>query len=233
MARFPGFPPEAITFFRGLKRNNRRDWFQPRKQVFEDYVKTPMIALINEINGALVKFAPDYCTEPGKAIYRFYRDTRFSKDKTPYKDHIAASFNKRGMPRHRSAGFYFSVSAAEIEVAAGIYMPEREELLAVRNHLASRPEEFRRLLADSSLRRLMGDLQGDTLSRVPKGFASSHPAEDLLRRKQWYHFVTLDGTLAAAPALSRELISRFRASLPIVEFLNAAFESRSRRVPGE
>lgn len=221
MTGFPGFPPEAVAFFRGLKKNNRREWFLPRKQLFEDTVKAPMIALVSALNRALAGIAPQYCTDPGKAVYRFYRDTRFSKDKKPYKDHIAATLARKGMERHRSAGFYFSVSDSAVEVAGGLYMPEREELLAVRSCLDRRHEDFRRLLRGPKLRRLMGDIHGDRLSRVPKGFSPGRPAEDLLRHKQWYHYIVLDGDIVTTPALYREILARFRAMLPVVEFLNS------------
>ena len=221
MTGFPGFPPEAVSFFRGLKRNNHRDWFMERKQLFEDRVKAPMIGLVTALNRALAGFALEYCTEPGKAIYRFYRDTRFSKDKKPYKDHIAASFRRKNMERHRSAGFYFSVSDSGVEVAGGIYMPEREELLAIRTHLDQHHTEFRRVLRNPTLKKLLGDIQGDRLSRVPKGYLADHPAEDLLRHKQWYHYIVLDGGMVTGPTLYREVLARFRALLPVVEFLNA------------
>src|ERR1022692_4199783 len=88
---FPGFPPEAVTFYRGLARHNTREWFQPRKTVYDEKVKAPMVELVTELNRALMAFAPDYVTDAHKAIYRIYRDTRFSPDKTPYKTQIAAS----------------------------------------------------------------------------------------------------------------------------------------------
>src|SRR5262245_36934148 len=108
-AGFPGFPKEMVTFFRGLEKNNTREWFQPRKAVYEEQVKAPMLALVDAINRDLAKFAPDYINEPQKAVYRIYRDTRFSADKTPYKPFIAAIFPKRGQEKHGGGGLYFSV----------------------------------------------------------------------------------------------------------------------------
>src|SRR5882724_1818851 len=105
-ATFPGFSPKAISFFRQLAHNNRREWFQPRKDLFDNEVRAPMLELIEQINDDLRSFAADYVTEPKKAIYRFYRDTRFSKDKSPYKTHIAATFARRGLPKNAGAGFY-------------------------------------------------------------------------------------------------------------------------------
>ena len=217
---FPGFPPEAMSFFRGLKRNNNREWFQARKPVFDEKVRAPMERLVDAINAAMVKFAPDYVTEPGKAIYRIYRDTRFSRDKIPYKTQIAAVFSRRGLSKNGSAGLYFSVSPEEIEVAGGVYMPSPEQLLAIRNYLAEQHSEFRRILARKGSRTLMGGLWGEQLSRIPKGFPASHPAEDLLRYKQWLVYVMLDAGIATTPDLTREIVTRFRAMTPFVEFLN-------------
>src|SRR3982074_839639 len=122
-AAFQGFPEEGMKFLRSLARNNDREWFQPRKHIYDEQVKAPMQELILAVTREMMRFAPDYVAEPGKAIYRIYRDTRFSKDKTPYKTHIAAIFKHRDLGKNSGAGFYFSVSADEIEVGGGIYMP--------------------------------------------------------------------------------------------------------------
>ena len=100
---FPGFSPEALTFLRSLKRNNRREWFQPRKEIFETKVKIPMVQLVEAINAELLDFAPDHVTDPKKAVYRTYRDTRFSADKTPYKTHVAAIFPDHNLGKQSSA----------------------------------------------------------------------------------------------------------------------------------
>ncbi len=220
-SRFAGFPAAALTFFRGLDRNNNREWFQARKQVFEEQVKAPMTALVEAINAELARFAPSYLTDAREAIFRIYRDTRFSADKRPYKTQIAAAFRRRGMEKHAGGALYFSVSHKQIEVAGGVYMPGPEQLLSIRNRLAERHVEFRRLLADRRLRSLMGELAGDRLTRVPKGFPADHPAEELLRGKQWYFYVLLDARLASTPKILPDLLGRFRAVLPVVEFLNA------------
>ncbi len=217
---FDGFQPEAITFFRGLRRHNERDWFLPRKQVFLDKVRAPMIALVTALNAELIRFAPEYVTDPEKAVYRFYRDTRFSDDKTPYKDHIAALFSRRGTLKHRSAAYYFSVSDKEIEVAGGLYMPQPEELRAVRTHLAQHHQEFRRIVSSKTLIALMGELEGSRLARIPKGFCADHPAADLLKYKQLLFDRTLDPALATRVELLDEIRKRFRALAPFIEFIN-------------
>ena len=223
---FPGFPNEMVAFFRSLKRNNRREWFQPRKAHFEQHVKGPMIELVTALNSEFAKFAPQYVSDPKKAVFRIYRETRFSSDKTPYKTHIAASFSRRGGERLAAGGFYFSVSHDQIEVAGGIYHPEPETMLIVRTHIAEHHEEFRRLLADKKVRRLLGELQGDALSRAPKGFDPGHPAIALIKMKDWILDTTLDPAFATTPRLYRELADRFRAMLPVIEFLNRPLLAR-------
>jgi uncharacterized protein (TIGR02453 family) len=219
---FPGFPPEGIEFFRKLMRNNRREWFQPRKEIFEAKLKQPMRELVETLNRDLKKFAPEYVTDPDKAIYRLYRDTRFSKDKTPYKDHVAASFYRRGSTGHGMDGFYCAVSDKEVAVGGGVYMPEPELLAAIRNHIAIHHEELRRILRAKAVRTLLGELHGEQLTRVPKGFSPDHPAADLLRFKRFILYVELPKELATSRDLYPEIVKRFRAMAPFLRFLAAA-----------
>lgn len=226
MSDFPGFPKEGVSFLRNLARNNDREWFQPRKAIFDTKVKAPMIALVEALNANLREFAPLHINEPSKAIYRIYRDTRFSSDKTPYKTHIAAIFPRKGREKHVSAGYYVAVSAKEVEVAGGLYMPGPAELIAWRGWLADNHQEFRKAAAGPV--KLMGKLQGSSLQRTPKGFPADHPAADLLKMKQWLYYIDLDANLAATPKLLPEVIKRFRAMSPVIEMLNAALPKVSK-----
>jgi uncharacterized protein (TIGR02453 family) len=223
---FAGFPNEMPRFFRSLKRNNRREWFQPRKHLFEQHVKGPMLELVAAINGEMAKFAPEYVTEPKSAIFRIYRDTRFSADKTPYKTHIAASFSRRGGERMGTGGFYFSVSHDVIEVAAGLWHPERDVMLLVRNHIAETHQELTKILADKKSRKLAGELKGDALSRSPKGFDPAHPAAEFIKMKDWVLDTTLDSSLATTPQLHPAIVERFRAMAPLLGYLNRPLLTR-------
>jgi uncharacterized protein (TIGR02453 family) len=218
---FPGFTDEALTFLRSLERNNRREWFQPRKELYDEKVKGPMLELVAALNGDLERFAPLHVTEPGRAIFRIYRDTRFSKDKKPYKTNIAAYFPRRGVDRHTAGGYYASVSHKEAAVGGGMYMPSPETLATVRNRIADRHEEFRKILRGTALKKLMGELHGEQLSRAPKGFAPDHPAADLLRYKQFFFYVELPADLALSRSLHTGIRKRFEALRPVVDFLNA------------
>jgi uncharacterized protein (TIGR02453 family) len=227
--RFPGFPPEALQFFRDLRNNNNRDWFQPRKTLFEEQVKRPMRELVEALNRALATFAPEYVTDPDKAVYRIYRDTRFSPDKTPYKDHIAASFRRRGPAAQGEGGYYVAVSDKETAIGGGVYAPGPETLLAVRQHIAGNHEDLRKILRAAAVRKLLGEVQGEKLSRVPKGFPADHPAADLLRLKSYVLYVTLAPELAATPAFYSEILKRFRAMRPFLQFLAAAPKGKGAR----
>ncbi len=217
---FPGFPPEMPAFFRSLKRNNRREWFQPRKHLYEQHVKAPMLELVAAINTEMAKFAPEHVTEPKEALFRIYRDTRFSADKTPYKTHVAASFQRRGGERLGTGGFYFSVSQEGIEVAAGLWHPDRDAMLMVRNHIAETHEELAAIISDKKARKLTGELQGGSLTRSPKGFDPEHPAAEFIRMKDWIFDVRLDAELATSPRIHVEIVERFRAMAPLVAYLN-------------
>ena len=217
---FAGFPKEALDFLRRLKRNNRREWFQPRKHLYEQHVKTPMLELVAALNTQLARFAPEYVTDPKKAIFRIYRDTRFSPDKTPYKTHVAAWFRRRGAKDVHLGGFYFSVSAEQIEVAGGIYHPPPEVTFMVRSHIAENHRELSKIIANRKSRRLMGSLQGDELTRAPKGFDPAHPAVEFIKKKDWILDATLDPALALTPQLYGEIVDRFHAIIPLIEYLN-------------
>jgi uncharacterized protein (TIGR02453 family) len=134
------------------------------------------------------------------------------------------------MQKRGAAGYYFAISHKGVEVGGGIYMPPPETLLAVRTHIAERHAEFRKLAASSAVKRLFGAVQGEQLSRVPKGFCAEHPAADLLRFKQFLLFTTLDAAIVTTPKLFVELEKRFRALAPFLEFLNAPLIGAKRSV---
>ena len=221
MAGFQGFSEDAFQFFRGLRKNNTREWFQPSKELYDEKVKAVMEDLVGLLNHEFGKFAPQHIVEPKKAVYRLYRDTRFSNDKTPYKTHIAANFPRQGMEKHAAAGFYFSVSDQEIEIGGGIYMPDKDGLLAIRAHIADSHARFRKIVSEKKAVSALGPLQGEALTRVPKGFDPEHAAADFVKMKQWMFFKSLDGAeWMRSPGLMKEVAGRFKLVAPLVEFLN-------------
>src|SRR5215204_1886633 len=103
------FTTETLRFLRALKRNNDRDWFRARKDRYEQHVRGPMVALIEQLAIDFKRFAPEIVASPRTSLYRIYRDTRFSDDKTPLKLHVSASFRWKGLPKGEGAGLYLEV----------------------------------------------------------------------------------------------------------------------------
>ena len=229
-----------MKFLRGLARNNDREWFNPRKAVYERELKAPMLALIEEVSAGMVEFAPEHLRPANKIMMRIYRDTRFAKDKRPYKHNVSAWWARRGMEKTSGGGFYFHVSPKEVLVSIGVFMPEREQLLAIRRWLAGHHEEYRALLgaivkprarsAASKMLPLMTHIDAQPLTRLPKGFPADHPADELLRARNWGVHVALPVERALEPALVNEVVQRFRLAAPLVEALNGAILEASEAV---
>ncbi len=225
----PHFSDTALKFLRGLKRNNDREWFDARKAVYEQELKAPMLAVITAINEAMLDFAPEHVRPPQKAMMRIYRDIRFSSDKSPYKTQVAAWWSRNGLEKTSGGGFYFHVSGTQVTVAAGVYMPEREQLLAIRRYLVEHHEELRSLLAGKKLRSVLNEFEGLKLTRPPKGFAPDDPAMDLILCRQWGVSATLPAETATKPTLIKEIVSRFRLAAPVVALLNAPLLPKARK----
>ena len=213
-----------MKFLRGLARNNDRIWFEERRAVYERALKAPMLALVEEISAAMEGFAPEHVRPPHKITMRIYRDIRFSKNKLPYKTHLAAWWARRGMEKTSGGGFYLQVSPQEVMVAAGVYMPEREQLLTIRRWMSENHESYRASVKKLTKARGVGfeDIDAQALTRMPKGFAADDPADELVRAKNWGVRASLPAELALEPTLAREIGRRFKLAAPVVEALNGA-----------
>jgi uncharacterized protein (TIGR02453 family) len=227
------FTPEAMKFLRGLARNNDREWFEARRTIYERAVKAPMLALIEEINASLIEFAPEHVRPPHKVAMRIYRDIRFSPNKLPYKTHLAAWWSRRGMEKTSGGGFYLQISPQQVMIAAGVYMPEREQLLALRRWMSAHHESYRgtikKLLKARSA--AFEASESHSLTRMPKGFASDDPADELVRAKSWGVHANLAGEAAFEPTLAREIVRRFRMTTPLIDTLNNAMLTRDDDAP--
>jgi uncharacterized protein (TIGR02453 family) len=227
------FSQVGLRFLRGLARNNNRDWFNERKPVYEAEVKRPMLAVIEAVTGAMMDFAPGHVRAPESIMMRIYRDTRFSKNKLPYKTHVAAWWVHDGLRKTSGAGFYLHVSARQVEIAAGAFMPDTEQLLAIRRFLLEHHQEYRKLAQARGLRRLFSDDEGhERLSRSPKGFPAEHPAAELYRQKRWGFGASLEPEMATNPEFAKTVASYFRAAAPLVALLNRpllVYAKRTRR----
>ena len=216
----PYFGPEALKFLRNLARHNDREWFTPRKAEFEAELKEPMLAIIRKITDAMTTFAPNHVRPAEKSLFRIYRDTRFSCNKLPYKTHIAAWWSHQGLEKTSGAGYYFHVSAKEVIIAAGAYMPEKDQLAAIRHWLLDNHAQFRKVLQTAAIRKNFTEFEGNALTRPPKGFPCEHPALDLIRCRQWGLSATLPAKEALNPKLAETVIRHFKLAAPVVDALN-------------
>jgi uncharacterized protein (TIGR02453 family) len=220
---FTGFPEEMIPFFKKLKRNNNREWFAAHKDEFEENVKFPMQCFIASLAPLFGEFAPEVDIDPKRSLFRIYRDTRFSKDKTPYKTHAAAHFVLRGMPKGLvGSGYYFHIEPGEVFLGAGIYIPDGVQIKKIRAAIAARPEEFLSILRDKKFVKRFGTLDGNRLQRVPTGYAPDHQMAEYLKLKQFFVGVTLTDDVIVKPKFLNEAAKIYSEATPFVRFFNEA-----------
>ncbi len=218
--KFKGFPPQALRFFSDLKRHNNRPWFQAHKDTYAKAVQEPMVEMILSVGEALRRFAPEMVADPRSSLYRIYRDTRFSKDKTPYKTQVAAVFPVRGLHKHAGPGLYFHISTEEVLIGGGIYMPDPKTLRAIREEIAASPRRFLSILQERRFRSAFGELEGEALRSMPKGFSGNHPAAEYLKHKQFLFAKTFPPRLALSSRLLPAVLDCFEKGMPLVRFLS-------------
>jgi uncharacterized protein (TIGR02453 family) len=211
---------EGLKFLKGLEKNNDREWFNERKTVYEAELKEPMLAIIRKITDAMLEFAPNHVRPAEKSLFRIYRDTRFSNNKLPYKTHVAAWWSHMGMEKTSGAGYYFQVSPKGVVIAAGAYMPEKEQLAAIRHWLLESHVEFRKLMNKAAVKRTFTEFEGEALTRPPKGFPPEHPAIDLIKCKQWGLRTELPADAALEANFAQTVTKHFKTLAPFVDMLN-------------
>jgi uncharacterized protein (TIGR02453 family) len=215
----PRFSAGTLRFLRALKRNNRREWFNAHREDYDAHVRQPMTAIVERMADDFRAFAPELVASPRLSMYRIYRDTRFSGNKTPYKTHVAAVFPTRGLLKHQGAGVYFHVSPDEVWVGGGMYAPDTSQLHAVREHIAAHSRQFRAIVLSPVFCRSV-TLEGEKLLRVPRGFPKDHEAAEYLKFRQFIAGADFPASFATAATFYGSVLSVFRRVLPLVRFLN-------------
>ena len=216
----PPFPPRTLSFLRALKRHNDRTWFAAHKEDYVRDVQQPMLEFVEWVAGQLRAFDPDLVGTPKVSLFRIYRDTRFSADKTPFKTQVGAVFPHRALHRNVSACLYAEVGPSGTLIAGGIYRPDRPQLLAIREHVAANHQRLRTLLQAPGLKRALGDIEGDPLQRVPPGYPPDHPAAEYLKFRHFLLAKEYPAAFATSPAFPREVLRLFRHMAPLVAYLN-------------
>ena len=193
MSAITSLPPDMFAFLSDLERNNRREWFQANKQRYEQSVKDPALGFIADFAPRLAKISPHFKADPkpvGGSLFRIYRDTRFSKDKTPYKTNVGIHFRHRAGKDVHAPGFYLHLACDEVFLGAGLWHPESSGLAAIRQRIDGEPDAW--LAAKGAVTGEGWSLGGDSLKRAPRGYPKDHPLLEDLRRKD--HIASVDLT---------------------------------------
>lgn len=235
---FTGFRPAARTFLRALARHNDRGWFEANRPRYEAELRAPLAALVEEVDARLGDFAPEIVGHPKRSLFRIHRDVRFSADKRPYKTSVAAWFFHNGgdgtvagagrSGAHGGAGFYIDIGQTTSSIGGGIWMPPRSTLTRIREQIDEDHETLSRLLRTPKLRRRFGALATDgMLTRMPRGYAESHPAASLLRHQSFTLGRSLNDRELFSATLPDLLARDFALMLPLVRWLNDALGLRA------
>jgi uncharacterized protein (TIGR02453 family) len=218
------FGRELFAFLRELAVNNERAWFEENRARYEAAVKQPMLRFIEDFAAPLGKIAPSYVADPrpsGGSFFRIHRDTRFSKDKSPYKTQAAAHFRHAVGKDVHAPGFYLHLEPNNVFAGFGLWHPEPEALASVRDALVRRSAEWKKAISHKTFV-TSATLEGDKLVRAPKGFDPDHPMIDDIKRKD---FVAV-ARLTERDACSTDFIDRYaehcRAAVPFMRFLTQA-----------
>ena len=188
-----------------------------------------MMAVIEQLATDLPAFAPDLVATPKISMYRIYRDTRFSPDKTPFKTHVAAVFPHRRLTKHGGAGLYFHVATDRVMIGAGMYAPEPRQLYQLRQHVAGNLKRFRAIVESPAFRRAFGGISGQRLKRIPKGFDADDPAAEYLKLRQFLAGTERPADFATRPRFYGSLRRLFEQLAPFARFLNQSLTDGRKR----
>lgn len=225
---FTGFTRDAIQFMTDLAQNNDRAWFQPRKDEFERLIREPMQDLCAALADRFDARGIPLLADPRSSPFRIYRDVRFSRDKSPYKTHVAASFpwverdagSSGADERAHGSGGYFNFQPGEMYVGGGMWMPERSRLEAFRNAVRDEPDRVREALEDPGFVAAFGGAEThESLKRVPPGYPAEHPSADLFRWKDVIFGRRLSDDEVCSPDLPDRLAEAYAAAAPVFRFL--------------
>ncbi len=219
------FTPDLFDFLDELELNNRRDWFKPNQHRYEASVREPARAFIRAMEDPLHAITPHFVADDGKvggSLMRVYRDTRFSKDKTPYKTNVGIQFRHEVGKDVHAPGFYFHIEAESVFVGCGLWHPDSSSLGAIREKIDAEQDRWTTLTGE--VRAKGYDPGGDSLKRAPRGYPKDHPLVDELKRKD--HIAVRD--LPADSVLSNDLVgdvaAHFAACADYVRFLCEAID---------
>ena len=220
------FSPELFTFLADLRENNTREWFAANKHRYESALLEPALDFVADFAPYLEKISPHLRADPrpsGGSLFRIYRDTRFSKDKTPYKTNVGIHFRHELAKDAHAPGFYLHLSPGEIFAGGGIWHPDTAAALRIREAIVADPDGWKSATRAGAFKKTFA-LGGDSLKRPPTGFEAEHPLIDDLRRKDFFGWAQLTEQQATAPAFVAEYGRLCRGVWPLMRFLCEALD---------
>ncbi|MCW3080688.1 DUF2461 domain-containing protein [Segetibacter sp.] len=216
----------TLAYIEDLTKNNNKPWFDENRRQFEE-AKADFETLVKNIILSFGKVDPDIAPlEAKNCIFRQYRDVRFSKDKTPYKHHMGASFD-RGGKKSGFAGYYLHIQPGNKSMAGGgIWMPEAAQLKKIRQEIDYGWEEFSSIISEPAFTKIYGALEEGAfkLSREPKGYDKENPAIEILKLKSVVAIQTLTDDELVSTALLKKVLAAFTALMPLIKFINRSLE---------
>ncbi|MCZ6497988.1 MAG: DUF2461 domain-containing protein [Gammaproteobacteria bacterium] len=225
---FAGFPAETAQFLSELAENNQREWFKENKHRYERHVLEPALEFINAMNPRLEKISRHFVAigkRTGGSLMRVYRDTRFSKNKTPYKTNVGIQFRHELGKDVHAPGFYLHIQPKNCFLGTGIWRPDSDALAAIRNSIAENPGKWKRA-RDSKRFVEHFRLGGDRLKRPPRGFAANHPFIEDLKRKDFIAVSEFPMNRIRSAEFIDEVVARYATARPLMKFLCAALDLR-------
>jgi uncharacterized protein (TIGR02453 family) len=224
---FAGFV-DTLAFLEELEAHNDRAWFAENKARYESAVLEPALAFIAAMAAPLAEFAPAFAAVPkrvGGSLMRVYRDTRFSRDKSPYKTNVGIQFRHADGADVHAPGYYVHIAPGDIFVAAGLWRPQPSALAGIRNAIVEKPLDWKKATSASAFRRHF-TLGGESLARVPRGYPREHALAEDLRRKDFIASCPLSDDAVTGRTLPKEVTRRFEAATPFMRFLCRAVGAR-------
>jgi len=218
------FTPELFTFFRELRKNNNRDWFMTNKTRYESLVRDPMLDFISDFGVFLRKISPHFVADPrpsGGSMFRVYRDTRFSNDKSPYKLQAAARFRHVLGKEIHAPGFYLHLEPGAVFAGAGVWHPDTPTLTKIRDAIVGDPGRWKRAVSMRTKGRGLV-LSGESLKRPPRGYAPDHPLIEDLKRKDFVTITRFTQAQASADDFLTRYVSACRDMAPFTRFITEA-----------
>ena len=215
------FTQDYIDFFQDLARNNHKTWFHEHKKQYENAVKKPMLAFVEDLIAKMQLHDPEINPNPKKCIGRINRDIRFSKDKTPYNTHLFANISK-GTKEHPLPGIAFRIGAGDSGIMGGYYKPDKDTILHIRQRIANDTATFQQLKSDKNFIEQFGAIQGEALKRIPKEFKDIFEQEPLIANKQFYYLKHAAPEFFLQENILDIVLNHWLAAKPLNDFLSAS-----------